>query len=100
MWFSIDIQCRACNEVWDEVILREEKDREDFKCPNCEAAKGRRIMSKPNVAKASFPDGTKRPGFQKLREQDKIERALSDARTPQEKVKIAQERDKIHSKKS
>ena len=57
-------------------------------------------MSKPNVTRASYPDGVKRSGFQKLREQDKIERALSDARTPQEKVRIAEERNKIHSKKS
>lgn len=100
MWFSIDIQCKHCDFAWDEVVLREEKDREDFECPACNEKKGRRIMSKPNVLKASFPDGTKRAGFQKLREQDKIERALSDARTPQEKLKIAQERDKIHQKKS
>ena len=57
-------------------------------------------MSKPNVTRASYPDGVKRAGFQKLREQDKIEWALSDARTPQEKVKIAEERNKVHSKKS
>lgn len=100
MWFSIDIQCRACNEVWDEVVLREEKDRQDFECQFCGEKQGHRIMSKPNVTRASYPDGVKRAGFQKLREQDKIERELSNARTAKEKVYIAQERDKVHSKKS
>ena len=100
MFFSIDIQCSECGHVWDEVILKSEKDRKDFPCPNCEKEAGHRIPSAPNSMKRALPDGTKRAGFQKLREQDAIERQMENTRSGKDKLKMAQERDRIYQKKS
>lgn len=100
MYFSIDIQCTSCGTAWDDIVLREEKDRTDFPCPECEEKKGRRIMSVPNHMKRALPDGQKRPGFQKLREQDKIEREMENTRSSKERFQLAQERDKIYQKKT
>jgi len=100
MFFSIDIQCSKCGHVWDEVILKEDKDRTDLPCQDCQEPAGKRIMSVPNHMKRTLPDGHKRPGFQKLREQDKIEREMENTRSGPDKLKLAMERDKIYEKKS
>lgn len=100
MFFSIDLRCRNCDQVWDSLIPKEEKERTDWPCPACGATAGFRIPSAPNNTKRTFIDGTKRPGFQKLREQDAIERAMEQTRAPEDKFKLAQERDRVYSKKS
>jgi len=100
MYFSIDIQCTNCNFIWDDIVLREEKDRQDLPCSECGKNQGHRIMSVPNHMKRALPDGQKRPGFQKLREQDKIEREMENTRSSKERFQLAQERDKIYQKKT
>jgi len=100
MFFSMDIRCSNCNYVWDEIVLREDKEKGDFPCPDCGEHKGERTMSVPNHMKRALPDGTKRAGFQKLREQDKIEREMENTRSSKDRFQLAQERDKIYQKKS
>lgn len=97
-FFSTDLSCSACLTIWWDLIPREEKDRTDWPCPHCNAEAGQRVMGAPMVLQRTIPDGTKR--FQKLRNQDAVDRAMSEARTTGDRVKLAQERDKIGAKKT
>lgn len=100
MFFAIDLRCRECDEVWDSLVPKEEAERTDWPCPACQKAAGFRIPSAPNRTKRTFIDGTKRPGFQKLREQDAIERAMEQTQKPADKFKLVQERERIYQTKS
>ena len=67
---SIDLYCPACNlKTWDTLPKAEATYENRWDCPSCGASQSvKRIPSAPMVAKASYPDGYKRKGFQDLKE--------------------------------
>lgn len=71
-YISRDFRCGKCGAEWDELVLREHQD--DLQpCPACGVTEGKRCMRKPpGITKESFVDGTKRKGFQELKEANKL----------------------------
>ncbi|SRR5579885_1474833 len=96
-FFSVDLQCVECGHTWDTLVPRDEKDNLHI-CKECGKIAAKRLMGAPALMQRALPDGTKR--FQKLRNQDAVERAMSGARTTKERVALSHERDKISQKKS
>lgn len=72
MWFSVDLKCDACEYEWDDLVKRDEKDEVQL-CPRCNLKHGHRIISKPNVTRKSYVDGTKRKGLTELKQAAKLE---------------------------
>ena len=72
---SIDLYCPECNlKSWDTLPKLEATYENRWDCPSCKTkASVKRIPSAPMVAKASFPDGYKRKGFQDLKEAARLE---------------------------
>ena len=72
---SIDLYCPECNlKTWDTLPKPEATYENRWDCPSCGAKQSvKRIPSAPMVAKASYPDGYKRKGFQDLQEAARLE---------------------------
>ena len=72
---SIDLYCPECNlKTWDTLPKSEATYEARWDCPSCGASQSvKRIPSAPMVAKASYPDGYKRKGFQDLKEAARLE---------------------------
>jgi len=72
---SIDLYCPECNlKTWDTLPKSEATYENRWDCPSCGATQSvKRIPSAPMVAKASYPDGYKRRGFQDLKEAANLE---------------------------
>lgn len=94
-WFSLDFRCPLCQYEFDDIVPRAEVDQPVLcKAPDC-AGLAVRIPSKPNPTRKSFLDGTRR--FTKLREQDAIDRAISETRPGEgaERQRLVVERNKV-----
>lgn len=96
---SIDLYCPECNtRSWDTVPKTEASYETRWDCPDCgTVASLKRIPSAPRVAKASFPDGYKRAGFQDLKEAAKLEIEKSSYR-PEERGKIVSEINRLEQR--
>jgi hypothetical protein len=66
-------ECTKCEEY--QRVDRPIKDREipPERCPNCKKPNFERRYEMPGTTKASFLDGTKRKGFQDLKEIARLE---------------------------
>jgi len=99
-WLSIDVYCSNCDEQMDAIIPRDQVPEVGavWEQGNCRRCSGEvvRVVSRPNHTKASFVDGTRR--FDQLRTQDRLDAALSEARTTDDKKKIIVEKDKLNHK--
>ena len=94
---SISVRCQDCNEVWGELVERSEESEARFTCPVC-GGEGKKTICAPAVLQASYPDGTKRKGFQELKEAAKLESKMYEL--PYEKRKeIRKEIKKIKGEK-
>jgi hypothetical protein len=71
-YLSIDVRCTDCETVWNELATDEELEKNEWTCDNCGGI-GSRTMSAPTVLQASYPDGTKRKGFEDLKKAAKLE---------------------------
>lgn len=96
-YMTIDLRCRSCEHRWDEMVERQAANEEGRECPKCGQEDGVRTPSAPAIMQRSYPDGTKR--FDKLREENNAQMAMSEAKTPQDKQKIGQEIVKINRSK-
>lgn len=72
---SIDLLCELCNTRTPVTMRRSEATYENrWNCDSCrEFNTVKRVPSAPMVAKASYPDGYKRKGFQDLKEAARLE---------------------------
>jgi hypothetical protein len=71
-------ECPHCHEEFDIPILMDDYVAEDsWQCIKCDGdvSKDNRVMVAANVTRASFVDGTKRPGFAELKEANKLKTA-------------------------
>lgn len=92
-WFSGIWGCDPCAVDWEDVVPRGDRDAQ--KCPQCGGAAARRPAA-PMVLRASYPDGKRR--FDGLREQDRLDRAFSEARTADDQKRVLIEKDKLSGK--
>lgn len=79
-WKSIDVSCSRCGKKWDELATEKELEVDEFGCTNCGENTGKRVMSSPNVTRASYVDGTRRKGFRDLKEASKLNIQASNSR--------------------
>jgi len=93
-WYSGEWQCDKCETSWESVV--KSSDRDTQTCPTCQG-EARRLLAAPAVLRVSFRDGTKR--FEKLREQDKVDRALSEAQTFDDRKRLLIEKDRVAGSK-
>lgn len=89
-YFSAVWACEACNVEWEDLVPRAKRDSQV--CPQCGGPSERQVGA-PLVLKASFLDGTRR--FDRLRAQDVLDRAASEAQTGDDRKRIAVERTKL-----
>lgn len=80
--FSIDINCLNCGYKWDDLVPRDvaAEPGSRFFCPECEEPAGERAISSPNSTKASFVDGHRRKGWDKLKEAASLNKQRAVAR--------------------
>lgn len=99
-FLSIDIQCIGCGRGADVLVQRDRAPDvgavwDGGPCPEC-GSDIQRVPSRPNPTRASYVDGKRR--FDHLRTQDRLDRALSEARTHDDRKKILIEKDKASGK--
>lgn len=96
---SIDMKCFGCGEHYVDMFEREEATYEArWECPECGVNDVRRIPSAPNIMKASYPMGTKRRGFEDLKEANEIMTELSGL-SPVEREKAQGEIDRLEGRR-
>ena len=93
-WYSGIWACDKCEDSWEDVVMSNDRDTQT--CPTCKGAATRQLAM-PAVLRASFLDGTQR--FKKLKEADRVDRALSEAKTFDDRKKLLVEKDKVQSSK-
>ena len=93
-WYSGIWACDKCETSWEDVV--KSNDRDTQICPTC-SMEARRQLVAPTVLRASFLEGTQR--FQKLREIDRVDTALSEARSFDDRKKLLIEKDKVQTSK-
>jgi hypothetical protein len=72
---SYPFHCQKCDDEFDLVMtIPVYSETEIWDCQLCEGTvtKDDRILCAANVTRASFVDGTKRPGFSELKEAHKL----------------------------
>lgn len=98
-WLTIDVACETegCNYRSDQLFARDAAppigEFAGF-CPHCECPV-LRVPSVLNVTRASFVDGTRR--FDGLRQQARLDMALSESQDRKERAEILREKDKASS---
>lgn len=75
-WIAIDIRCQDCDLVTDIIIDRDEQGG-TWGCPECGGAMSK-TLSAPNITRASYVDGTKRKGFEDMKQAVRVEREMMD----------------------
>lgn len=98
---SIDLYCTECNtKSWGTFPKVDATYENRWDCKHCEAGQSvKRIPSSPMVAKASYPDGYKRAGFQELKEASKLRVDSSSGLSPQDTAKVNHEIDRLEKRK-
>ena len=98
-YLTVDLWCEACNKRYVTTLLRAEATYENrWDCSDCSGEQTvKRIPSAPMVAKASYPDGYKRKGFQELKEANHLRTELAGL-PGQERAKAEREIDRLESR--
>lgn len=96
---SIDLWCPECNaRTWATLSKAEATYEARWDCHDCGAAASlKRIPSAPMVAKASFPDGYKRAGFQELKEANRLREEVSGFKV-EDRIKVNKEIDRLEGR--
>lgn len=99
-YLTIDIWCEACNKRYVTTLLRAEATYENrWDCLDCHTERGvKRVPSAPMVAKASFPDGYKRAGFQELKEASKLRVESSSGLSLEDTAKVNKEINRLEGR--
>lgn len=80
---SYDYKCKSCEYTFVDIVSYDDRDNIQ-ECPDCGAVNAFRFYGKmPGVTRASYVDGTKRKGFDTLKEVNKLE--IEKADLPPEK---------------
>lgn len=83
MYFSIEVQCEKCEEIYGVLVDKKDKDK-PIECEECGGGMARRIWSVPNVStektSASIPDGVAKGRFDGLKDQMMAKKELSKAK--------------------
>lgn len=97
---SIDLWCFECNaRTWATLSRAEASYEARWDCTDCGSLQSiKRIPSAPMVAKASFPDGYKRAGFQELKEANRLREEVSSLGI-EDRTKVNQEIDRLEKRK-
>jgi transposase-like protein len=97
---SIDLWCPECKaRSWVTIPKTEASYEARWDCPDCGAAASlKRIPSAPMVAKASYPDGYKRAGFQELKEASSLRVDSSAGLSAEDTVKVNREIDRLEGR--
>lgn len=71
---ALTYECPGCKHIFDDIIKRSERG-EGTDCPLCQehCERDDELMTAPNVARASHPDGRKTDTTRKLVEASRIE---------------------------
>lgn len=96
----IDFLCHNCN-LRNEYLL-ERTATEPFECPSCREKTCYIVPSAPAIRtsdSATFLDGTKRKGFQELKEAARLEVLKANMDSPQERTLISNEINKLKAVK-
>jgi len=98
---SIDLYCPECNtRSWSTVPKTEASYENRWDCPVCHTGQSvKRIPSSPMVAKASYPDGYKRAGFEELKEASKLRIDSSSGLSAEDSAKVNHEIDRLEKRK-
>ena len=83
-----DFDCPKCQEEFSQAMtISEYGDSQVFECPQCQHPCDRddRIITAASVTRASFVDGTKRPGFAERREALSLKTASYDMKSEDRK---------------
>jgi hypothetical protein len=96
---SIDLYCEHCSSRIAATVSRDNATYENrWDCPICSTENGmKRVPSAPMVAKASFPDGYKRAGFQELKEANRLREDISGLK-PEDRAKVTREIDRLEQR--
>ena len=79
-------ECKVCAAGEELILFAKYEERDNQVCPECSTPVTRQI-SAPNVMRASYPDGTKRKGFQDLKEAAKLNREAAGEKAGSERRK-------------
>lgn len=89
--------CDDCSCVTEAQYKHEERPKTIY-CKYC-GEPAYYMMSAPMIMRASFPDGTKRPGFAELKEAAKIEQKAAVERNPETVKQMKKEADNLRRRK-
>lgn len=97
---SVDLWCETCNTRTVTTMRRSEASYENrWNCDQCrEFNTVKRVPSAPMVMKASYPSGTKRSGFQELKEANNLRAEISGL-PPVERAKAESEINRLEQRK-
>lgn len=97
---SIDLWCPECNSrTWATLSKAEATYEARWDCTDCGSPQSiKRIPSAPMVAKASFPDGYKRAGFQELKEASNLRIDSSAGLSVEDRAKVNKEIDRLEGR--
>jgi NMD protein affecting ribosome stability and mRNA decay len=91
--FSIDVLCDQC-EALSNIFVEKERRNEPHACPSCGGVAHRVWVNAPGVTNHSYVDGTRRRGFQELREANALTFEAANS-TPAQRKTIEREIAKI-----
>lgn len=76
--WSQDYRCATCARVFNKIVEKAERlSPQPCESKECDGVAGP-IFTPPKISRASYPDGTKRPGFAEGREAAELEAASFD----------------------
>ena len=96
---TIDLWCEHCGTRSIVTMLRAEATYEArWDCVECGGEQAvKRVPSAPMVAKASYPDGYKRKGFQELKEANHLRIEASNLK-PSDQIKVTTEINRLEQR--
>ena len=75
--YDHECQNSKCGKIFMQLARPEE--RNEVECPYCQESSGQRIYIKaPGLTKATYVDGHKRPGWEDLRQENRLEQKIAD----------------------
>lgn len=82
LYMAEDFICKSCGHIWDDLVLREERDNPQA-CPECKVEAGvRSIVTPRGITNVSFVDGQRAridPGWAKAKRQKEMRKQAYEA---------------------